>query len=362
MKTAKVVAFEGSGIPMSLQAYPLRAIAPDEVLVRVLYTTICGSDLHTYCGLRKEATPTVLGHEITGCIEEIGSGHSHTDHAGAYLQRGNRVTWSVFASDPGSPYSLQGMPQKGAGLFKYGHAQIAGQEVFHGGLAEYCILKKGTALFKIPDAVPLPVAATINCAVATVAGAIRLAGSHMQGKTVLITGMGLLGINCVAMCHSAGAAKIIVADNNPSRLQTALQFGAHVTLALEQGNPGNRQLSGVDIVFDMSGAPDAMEFGLETLAIGGTAIWVGAVFHTRSIQLNAEQVIRNMLTIKGLHNYNYEDLQAAVGFISENWSRYPFSQVVQQEFSLEEAQAAFEYAVAHKPLRVGIRIKQESTK
>lgn len=113
---------------------------------------------------------------------------------------------------------------------------------------------------------------------------------------------------------------------------------------------------GVDVVFDMSGSPDAMEAGLDMLAIGGTAVWVGAVFNTRRVQVNAESIIRRLITIKGLHNYNYEDFVAALDFISAHWKNFPFENVVEKEFSLEHANEAFEYALDQKPLRVGVRI------
>ncbi|PZF71858.1 zinc-binding dehydrogenase [Taibaiella soli] len=352
-KTGNIVVFEGPGMPLQLQSRELRAIQPDEVLVKNVYTTICGSDLHTYSGVRKEACPTVLGHEIAGRVEEIGSGHSGMDDAGNTLQVGDIVTWSVFASDPESLYSLQGMPQKGAQLFKYGHAQITETEAFHGGLAEYCILKKGTAILKVPETMPLPVVATINCAIATVAGALRLAGD-LNGKTVLITGMGLLGITCAAMCREAGAVKVIAADVDDQRLETAKAFGANECVNLRTAN--TIRASDVNVSFDMSGAPDAIEYGLNALTTGGTAVWVGSVFNTRAIQVNPEKMIRGLLTIKGLHNYNYEDFRYAVDFMSAHWEDYPFGKVVAEEFALPQAQQAFEYALAHKPLRVGVRI------
>jgi len=106
----------------------------------------------------------------------------------------------------------------------------------------------------------------------------------------------------------------------------------------------------------MSGAPDAMEASVDVLNVGGTAIWVGAVFNTRKVKLNPESIIRNLITIKGLHNYNFQDFAHAVDFIERNWRRFPFENVVEKQFDLSDAQQAFEYAIEHKPLRVGIRI------
>ncbi len=349
--------FVGQGQPMSLQEQTIPDLKSGEVLVKNLYTSICGSDLHTYCGLRQEKVPTVLGHEIVGEIMAFAEDHQQRDHLGNQLNPGDRVTWSIFSSDPDSPMSKEGMPQKGERLFKYGHAQVTAEDALHGGLSTHCILKPGTAVLGISKEVPLPVAAIINCAVATVAGALRLAGS-LKEKTILITGAGLLGMVCAAMCKDAGAKFIHVADINAQRLEQALGFGASETHLLTDAAvklPG-----GIDVAFDMSGSADAMENGLASLATGGTAIWIGAVFNTRKVQVDAESVVRRLITIKGLHNYNFEDFVYAVDFINRNHQVFPFEKVVSKEFSLLATNEAFQYAVAHKPLRVGINLNQQT--
>lgn len=341
-----------------MQTREIPPLQKGEVLIENLYTTLCGSDLHTFRGLRQEKTPTVLGHEIVGRVIAFGEGHNGCDHAGSPLRAGDTVTWSIFAANPESGSAKAGIPQKGDGLFKYGHAQVSGQDSFHGGLGEYCILKPYTAILKLPGDIPLPVAATLNCAIATVAGGLRLAGM-LKGKTVLITGAGLLGIVCAAMCRDAGAGWIGVADIQPSRLKQAARFGADEGFLLDDGNGLDDSKvpdEGVDVVFDMSGSPDAMELGLECLATGGTAVWIGAVFNTRQVQLSPETLIRKLLTVRGLHNYNYVDFEYALDFLRRNIEKYPFSTIVEKEFPLSRAQEAFEYAIAHKPLRVGVRI------
>ncbi len=354
--------FSGPGRPMEMHSASIPVLKTGEVLVKNIFTTICGSDLHTYCGVRKEACPTVLGHEIVGEVVRVDSGHSGLDHLGRELTAGSRITWSIFSSDAHSYYSLNGMPQKGENLFKYGHALVTEQDNFHGGLSEYCILKPGTCILTVPDTLPVPIAATINCAIATVAGAIRMAGD-LHNKNVVVFGMGMLGLTCAAMCRNAGAAWVGAADIAEKRLKEALLFGADETILLSPDNSSSVKSiqqkfsrKGADVVFDMSGSPDAMETGLDMLAVGGIAIWVGAVFNTRKLQINPENIIRRLVTIKGLHNYNYEDFVHALNFISTNWKKYPFEKVVEKEFILEHADEAFEYALKQKPLRVGIRI------
>lgn len=349
----KIVVFTGAGKPLETHSYAVPELGDGEVLVENLYTTLCGSDLHTFCGVRREKTPSVLGHEIVGRVAAIDRRHSGHDHVGQPLSVGDVVTWSIFASDPQSPLSTQGMPQKGEGLFKYGHVQVSEGDVFHGGLSEYCILKPYTAILRVPDGLPLPVAAITNCAIATVAGALRIAG-NLKGKRVLITGVGLLGITCAAMCKDVGAASIAAVDISADRLDRASAFGVDEAFHIEGGETVAKGT--VDVVFDMSGAPEAMEMGLDALAIGGTAVWVGAVFNARRLEIDAESIVRRLITIRGLHNYNYGDLQYALDFLVRNVSHYPFGEIVEKEFSLSEAQRAFEYALKNKPLRVGINI------
>lgn len=360
--TGRQIAFNGAGLPMEMLEAPVPELKPGELLVKNLYTTLCGSDLHTYCGKRVELCPTILGHEIVGEVLEIGPDHPGVDYEQKPLSRGSIITWSIFSSDPQSGYALNGIPQKGSGLFKYGHALLTDREVFHGGLAEYCILRKGTCILNVPAAIPLPVTATINCAVATVAGSLRMAGK-LQEKNVLIFGTGMLGLTCAAMCREQGASWIGVADVDEKRLQEGGRFGASETIHLAE-NTGTvvQQVTekfsrkGVDIVFDMSGSPEAMEMGIEMLAVGGTAVWIGAVFKNRKLLIDAEKIIRHVLTIRGLHNYNYDDFVYARDFIAGNWKKYSFEQMIEKEFSLDRAVEAFEYALKYKPFRVGIRI------
>lgn len=357
----KLVLFEGPGKDFVLKEFPVRPLQKGEILVKNLYTTICGSDIHTYCGLRKEPSPTVLGHEIAGEIIAIESHHTGLDLRGRKLSKGDIVTWTVFAADPNSHNARAGMPQKGDHIFKYGHAVAEAPEVFHGGLAEYCILKINTAILQLPKELPLGIAATLNCSVSTVAGAIRVAG-NLEGKTVLITGVGHLGITCASMCKDAGATWVGAADISQERLSKALQFGADEIFNMNDDSALKAYLQnqlpakGVDVVFDMSGSPAAMESGIDNLAIGGTAVLIGAVFNTRSLQIDPQVIIRKLLTIRGLHNYNYADFEYAVDFMERNWDTYPFQQAIEKEFSLEQTQEAFNYAVANKPFRVGIKL------
>ena len=352
--------FEDSANGFSIRSTSIPELKPGEVLVRNTYTTICRSDIYTFQGKRKEKSPTILGHEIVGKIVLLAPDAPSKDLRGHALQIGDRITWGIYASDPASAFAKKGIPQKGEDLFKYGHEQITAQSTLHGGLAEYIILRKNTPIIAIQDdALSNKAASLINCAVSTAAGAIRLAG-NLENQTVLVNGTGMLGIIACAMAHKAGARKVIAVDFNIDRANLALKFGADLALGADapvlSSSPVDdtvEKLKG-DVVWEFSGIPEAMKSTLELLDIGGTAVWIGATFPQPDIAINGEKMIRRVLTIKGLHNYNQSDLVAAVEFIESSFIEFDFDSLVHGGFSLEQTSAAYQYAIDHNPFRVGI--------
>ncbi|MDH5825991.1 zinc-binding dehydrogenase [Sphingobacterium faecium] len=358
-KQGKFFVFDKAKFPLRFVLSTIPNIKDGEILVKIDYATLCGSDLHTFCGLRQEPCPTILGHEIVGTIISINLDNNLKDATGQLLRNGNMITWTVYASDPNTPSYNDQSPQKNDILYKYGHRIITEPDTFHGGLASHIILRPHTHIRILPNELPAPIAATINCAIATSAGAIRLAGA-ISGKKVLISGMGLLGLVCIAMCREAGAIGITVTDIDDKRLTLAKKFGATATINTKSPTATDLQHFKTDNLFDcfidMSGAPDAMEAGIAKLGINGVAVFIGAVFKQRKIEIDAEQMIRRLLTLKGLHNYNYEDFNTAVDFIIGNWQKYPFLSLVEKEYPLEKVNEAFDYAIANKPIRVGINM------
>ena len=359
---SKLAVFRAAGLPLTIESTPVPALRDGEILVRNEYTTLCRSDLNTFSGKRIEPTPTILGHETVGRIAELAAGAPGCDSRGAALRVGDRVTWAIYAADPATPLARLGLPQKAPGRFKYGHELILPHSTLHGGLAEYCLLRKHTPVIRVDAPVPLPVLALINCSVATVAGSLRLAGT-VRGRTVAVAGAGMLGLMACAMCRCAGAKTIIALDVDEERLATAAKFGADFSVNLRSGLPAlparlNTLTGGepVAVALDYSGVPDTMEALLSVLGLGGTAVFIGATFPQRALQINAEQLIRNIHTIKGLHNYNETDFLAAVEFMEQHHTRFPFLNLVHDQFDLDSVNAAFSHALKSNAYRVGVRL------
>lgn len=342
--------FESSGKEFELIQGDLPELKAGELLVKNTFTTLCRSDLYTFKGVRKEKSPTILGHEITGYIVAFGPDCPKFDNRGKELKLGDRITWAIYASDPEDSNSKKGFPQKAKNIFKYGHEQITADSNFHGGLSQFTIIRKFTPLVILKDAVSDHVAALINCSVATMAAAVRLAGD-LKNKHVLISGAGMLGIVGSAMASTLGSASVSTLDIDTNRLKISRLYGSEYT-----GTSISEFSRKFDIIIETSGAPEVMSNSLQHLEIGGLTVWLGAVFPQADVEINAEFIVRNLITIKGLHNYNDSDLVSAVEFIEQYNNEFDFGKLIEGDFNLQSVNEAFHFAVDQNSYRVGISI------
>lgn len=363
MNQCKIAVFRATAVPMKLELVDIPELEEGQVLVQNEFTTICRSDLNTFDGKRKEKSPTILGHEIVGRVVGLGPNAPEVDQRGSTLSKNDRITWAIYASDPESELAKSGIPQKGPDLFKYGHELLTPASSLHGGLSEYTLLRANTPIVKVEESMPLKLAAIINCAVATVAGAIRLAGP-IAGKRVIVSGVGMLGMIGCAMAKAKGAKQVIAIDANEERLSVSKDFGVDVAVKAQPDAEVLRakfeEVLGKDergdVILEFSGVAHAMESTLALLGIGGTVVWVGATYPQRDLNINAERVVRHLWTLKGLHNYNQSDLVAAVAFMEKHHQDFPFTTMIHDQFTLDEVNEAFQYGLEANPFRVGIKI------
>jgi len=360
-KTSLAAVFHDPAQPLTFERYELPVPGRGEVLVRITCATLCGSDVHTYLGHRPTPVPTVLGHEIMGVVERLDPDQTVSDHAGRRLEVGDRITWSIAASCGDCFFCDSDVPQKCEHLFKYGHEEIVPTHPLSGGLADYCHLAAGTAIFRVPETLPDVVACPANCATATVAAALRV-GGDCRGLAVLIQGAGMLGLTAAAMARSRGARDVLVCDVNENRLERAAAFGATRTLVISEHEQdlidevrGLTAGRGVDLAIELSGAPSAVETGVKLPRIGGRYVLIGSTRPTGPIALDPEAVVRRCLTIVGNHNYRPDDLGVAVKFLDNHGGEFPFADLVHDKFSLPKAAAAFDQAILGQELRVAVR-------
>ncbi len=342
-----------------LAATPLQS---GEVFVRVTLCTICGSDLHTYSGRRSAPDGCVLGHEIIGEIVDWQGEAPPRDYHGQVLKRGQRITWAMAVGCGACFFCRNNLTQKCERLFKYGH-QSRPDGSPTGGLSPYCVLVPGTPVFPIADTLSDAVACPANCATATVSAAVRLVREthSLQDGSVLIMGAGMLGLTAAAQFADAGAGQVIVADLDADRLNTARSFGATQVVDAADAAGISRLLQqlthnrGVDIALDFAGATAAVNTCIQSVRVGGCVLLAGSVFPAEALSISPEQIVRGMFTLRGLHNYQAEDLACGLRFLERTQERFPFHELVARTFPLAQTQQAFEYAVQQRPVRLAVR-------
>lgn len=360
-QATRAAVFQGPRQPIDIQPLPLPELRAGQVLVRILCTTVCGSDLHSFYGRRSAPVPSILGHEMVGQVIAVGPGGAQAYGTSRAIVPGGRISWSMVWSCGTCFFCSRQLRPKCEHLMKFGHERTDSAFPLAGGFADHCVLPAGTAIFPVPDNVPDEVASPANCATATVAAMFRTA-PPVQGEAVVIYGAGMLGVTACAMAREQQAATVIAIDTNEARCSLATRFGAHLTLDGNLPAPHLKdqvhQLTagrGAAITFDLTGHPDAMEAAFELLRPGGCFVLAGAVFPARPLSLSAEQIVRRMIRIEGVYNYAPEDLGTALAFLGSAVDRYPFHELVHCDFPLSAINEAFAYAEQHKPPRVAIR-------
>ena len=335
------------------------AVAPSpasgEVLVRILCSAWCGSDLHTACGRRASPGDHIPGHEAVGLVVALGDGPPVVDLRGQPLVLGARVTWSLAAADGTCPLCRRGYPQKCVNLFKYGHAALTTGGDWSGGMADVCLLRRGTAFVILPPDLVDGVAVLANCSVATAVAALRLAGS-VDGRALLVTGGGMLGLMVARLALAQGAAAVCLIEPMSDRREKIARLGVD-RLFLSPDVPGStKSLPSVPLVaVEASGATGTAEALLQELDVGGRLILVGAVFPGVKVVWDAEALIRRCLTIQGIHNYTPEDLLVAVDFLTALGRDSDWDGLLSPLWGLSEAAGSLAEAKGGCWLRVRVR-------
>jgi S-(hydroxymethyl)glutathione dehydrogenase/alcohol dehydrogenase len=258
---------------------------PGQVRVRVRHCGVCHSDLSLADGVFPAPTPIVLGHEAAGIVDAVGpdvDGLAPGDHVVLTpVPPCGSCYWCV-RGEPGvcvnaSMIATNTFRDGATGLTRDGEIVFRG--VGLGGFAEYALAPQAGAI-KIPGDVPLDVACVIGCAVQTGVGAVLNTARVEPGASVLVMGLGGIGLSIVQGARIAGAACIIAVDPVAERRAAAARLGA--TDVLDPGTSDvvqetiGRTVVGADYAFDAVGRAQLVQAGLAATRNGGTTVAVGA--------------------------------------------------------------------------------------
>ncbi len=310
-----------------VEEFPMPEIGEEEVLLKVMASGICGSDVLEWYRLPK--APRVLGHEATGIIDQVGKKVKS-------LKVGDRV----FVSHH--------VPCNACVHCEKGHHTAC--ETLHttnyypGGFSQYIKVPKINVQFgvyKLPDNMSYEEGTFIE-PLACVARGQRLANVQ-KDDTVLIIGSGISGILHAQLAKFKGAKKVIVADINEYRMKLAEKFGADHALDARDNMPqkikafNNGRLA--DQVIVCTGATSAVMSAIDCVEKGGTILFFAVPDPTVKIPLPINQFWRNEITIRTSYGAAPNDLEEALAILSTK--RLNVKDMITHRLPMREAQEGF---------------------
>ena len=321
-----------SNSDLRVEERPRPVVGPGEILVRIVASGVCGSDVLEWYRIKK--APLVLGHEVAGTVAEVGAGVTA-------WRVGDRVAVTHHVPCNTCPACLGGHHTACATLHTTNFDP--------GGFAEYVrvpALQTDRGVLRLPDEVSFDegtFAEPLGCVVR----AQRLARVG-PGDAVLVMGSGISGLLHVALARALGAGTILATDINPWRLEAARRFGA--TAAFPAAGDVPAQVAAAtggrlaDRVIVCTGAPQAVNQSMHLVASGGTVLFFGAPDQDGEARIPFPEIWRREITLQTSYGAAPADLAIALELIRAR--RVPVAEMVTHRFPLEGIGEAFRAVAA----------------
>ncbi len=356
---------------IELRRFPLLDPGPGAVVLEMAMSGICGTDKHTFRGEvlqyagtpheRQIEYPLICGHENVGRVAATGGGVR--DSEGRPLVPGDRVVPGANVSCGRCWYCQSGQPYYMCErLEDYGNSLgCAAPPHLFGGWSEYMYLLPGTRLFRVPDELPDHVAVLTEPMAVTHGFERARRLNDTFAETVVVFGVGPLGMCHLIKARLMGAGRIIAIDRLPSRLARAGDFGADLVLDADK-LAGEELLArvheatggrGADIVLDCSGVPETFVASLRMVRVGGTVVEAGAFVDMGPVNINPNaDICAKSVSVLGIGGETAESYRPAMELLARNLDRLPLDRFVSHRMQLEQAQAALELAQRDEALKV----------
>ncbi len=329
----KAYRFYAPNQPLKLEEVPIPKMGPEDVLVKIKASGICGTDVNYKLGkMLPYKTPLITGHEIAGVIEEVGENVK-------YLKEGDRVVIHYILSCGRCTHCDQGFDNRCR------NRKSIGAHV-DGGFAEYIVVPARNA-FILPNNISFEEGAIIGCAVSTPFHALRL-GGFRPGDVVVVYGLGGVGMHGIAWARALGASIVIGVDILDYKLRLAKEFGADIVINPKEENPVKviRDVTdgyGADLVLECAGAKETVKAAIESVKgksryesgrvvivahppgpIEVTSLREGALYfsgdHTRDELRRIIQLVKNRridLSKSITHRLPFSELNRAIDLLAE---------------------------------------------
>ena len=341
---------------LRIETEPVEELRENQVLVAVGAGGICGSDIHYWhdggIGAIRVREPITLGHEVAGTIIALGSEVDALTVGDKVAVNPSHPCGKCVHCQAGNFQHCLDMRFKGSAM-RMPHEQ---------GLFRDRVVIDAAQCHRIDAGVPMSEAALaepLSVCLRAVRRAEQYVGS-LDGKRVLVTGAGPIGVLCVALARHFGAEEVVVTDIEDAVLAAAAETGATTTVNVKTDSqrldPWMKDKGQFDLALECSAAVSAIQMAIQTVRPLGTIVQVGV---TGDAPIPMNQLVGKEIGLVGTHRFHFEFAEA-VGLI--NSRQLPLAEVVTHQFPLEDAQVAFETALDRsKAVKVQLAFEAGST-
>jgi Zn-dependent alcohol dehydrogenase len=219
---------------MAIEDFEMPKISPDEVLIKVKACGVCHTDYKVIEGRIHSRLPAIIGHEVSGSIEEVGAGQRGAFKAGDAVIVGTRYRCGRCQYCVAGRENLCRSRPAPSSLMR-----TDGREIYRwnvGGFAQYLALP-GYMVFELPEGLSLDEASIVGCRMTTAYNAVKNSAEIKPGDSALVIGCGGVGLNTIQFLRCFGAYPIIAVDIIDAKLEAAKNFGATHTINGSKEDP-----------------------------------------------------------------------------------------------------------------------------
>jgi len=340
-------------VPVELREFPVPDLPPGGVLLATTFSEVCGTDVHLLHGrLSGVPYPIIPGHVSIGAVARVRGSARAID--GRVLREGDRVAFFDVHRTCGRCHAcaVTRTPTRCSARRVYGITDPASEGLF-GGWSEAIYLEPGVVTAVVPDAVRDEDYIGGGCGLITSVHILDRAEVRL-GDTVVVQGVGAVGLSAIALSRLAGAQRVIAIGAPADRLALARSMGAAELLPLEMPPAERvervRALTGghgADVVIEAAGSARAVEEGLTLARDGGRYVIAGHYTNAGPSTINVhEQINRKHLEIRGCWGSEPTHFVRALQILEAHASRIPWRAIGAKVYALDELNQALADAEA----------------
>jgi threonine dehydrogenase-like Zn-dependent dehydrogenase len=328
---------------MEMQEFETPRIGPSDMLLRVERVSICGSDPNHFLGLQgDEAFPFILGHELVGFVEEIGT-EAVRDYQ---VSKGDRVVVEPYIPCRNCRFCQRGNYALCERRRVYGFSvSCSTPPHLWGAYGEFMYVAPGSMVHRISCSPPAE-AACLSSVIGNGIRWVRTKGKARLGDKVVILGPGAQGLASVIAAKESGARPIMVTgmSKDAHKLKLAQEFGADFTLEVEREDVAARvkeitEGKGADLVIECTGTPESLRSAFGLLRPEGRLVIAGT-FKQREVPIKPDWIVfRELEVVGGLGQAL--DVEDAVGIIEAG--KYAIEKIITHQFPVDQAAEAMKF-------------------